>query len=281
MNIPHIGLIVTGATAAAEFQIFVKTLELWHPDATLYVFTDSATDLSKITFKGKLNVKKALDAYKGLSRKTMEAMPGKQYDSLFKEYTYEKAAVLEWMFESQPDLKTTGAWFCDADISMCAPLPTVPDSATVALSPHYIREVDCRLYGKYNAGFFWIKDPALIQVWRDAGKTSRFFEQAALETVAEAAGSALYEFPIVVNYGWWRMYQAPAAPPKIQEKFSFNRTAQGIGLLYEGVPVQSIHTHWHETTSVTGAFNAWCMSYTSKFTSHKPLAAFRRSINHK
>lgn len=277
---PHIGLIVTGAEAAREFELFTKSLEQWHPDATLYVYTDSATDLSKIAFKGKLHIKKALDAYKGLSRKTMEALPGKTQDSLFKEYTYEKAAVLEWMFESQPALKTTGAWFCDADITFCAPLPPIPESATLALSPHYIREVDCKLYGKYNAGFFWMKDPAHITTWRAAAASSRFFEQAALEDVAAAAGTALYEFPIQVNFGWWRMYQAAAAPPAIQAKFSLFRGDTGVGIRYDGAPLQSIHTHWHDTSrSSAGVFNAWYNEFTKKFASHKPLAAQRKLLN--
>jgi hypothetical protein len=39
----RIGLIVTGAEALVDFRIFCRTLEVWHPTAHLYVFTDSVT----------------------------------------------------------------------------------------------------------------------------------------------------------------------------------------------------------------------------------------------
>ena len=278
---PHIGLLVTGAAAAADFQIFVKTLEVWHPDAHLYVFTDSDTNLSNIKFKGTIHTKVALDAYKGLSRKMMEAKTGRVYDSLFKDYTYEKAAVLEWMWELQADLEKTGAWFMDADITHLAPLPDIPEDTTIALSPHYIREVDCKLYGKYNAGFFWVKDKSLIKTWRDAAEKSRFFEQAALEDVAiEAkAGKGLYEFPIQVNFGWWRMYQSSFTPPEVQTKFTLYRPDKSAGIRYDGKPLQSVHTHWYETGSVTGAFNSWFNEYTRRFVAHKPINTLRRNLN--
>jgi hypothetical protein len=168
----------------------------------------------------------------------------------------------------------------DADISHLAPLPTIPSHATVALSPHYIRDADCRLYGKYNAGFLWIKSRELLDAWRDAAPTSRFFEQAALEYVAAVAAGGLYEFPPQVNFGWWRMYQASAAPPAIMAKFSIFRSDTSVGVRYDGAPLQSIHTHWSDTSSSTaGAFNAWFEQWTRTFARlHRPLAAFRTAI---
>jgi hypothetical protein len=212
----------------------------------------------------------------------MEASPGRIYDSLFKDYTYEKAAVLEWMWEIQPSLDITGAWFMDSDITHLAPLPSVPTDAVIALCPHYIREADCKLYGKYNVGYFWIKDKSLIKTWRDAGFKSRFFEQAALETVVETCAAekkSMYEFPIQVNFGWWRMYQSFQSPPEIQAKFTIYRPDTSVGIRYDGKPLQSIHTHWYETTSVTGAFNTWFNEYSRRFVSHKPINTLRRILN--
>jgi hypothetical protein len=278
---PHIGLLVTGKEAAADFVIFTKTLETWHPDASLYVFTDTATipALAAIAkqFKGIIHTKVALDAYKGASRAIMEASPGRVYDSQFKDYTYEKAAVLEWMWEAQPDLES--AWFMDADITHLAPLPQIPAYATLALSPHYIREADCGLYGKYNAGYMWFKNKSHIDVWRKAGYISRFFEQAALEQVAESAGPQLYEFPIQVNFGWWRMFQSAASPPEIQGKFTIYRPDKSVGIRYDGAPLQSVHTHWSDTSrSAAGVFNTWFASYVRQFAIHKPLAQLRRNL---
>lgn len=277
---PIIALLVTGAEAAREFQLFCRSLEVWHPDAALYVYTDSVTDLSKITFRGRLHIRVAMDAYKGLTRKDMEAQRGRIYDSLFKDYTYEKAATMEWAFAAEPTASAEGVWFCDADITMLAKLPEIPTTAQIALSPHGIREVDQRMYGKYNAGFLWMRDPALLAVWRAAGHGSRFFEQAALEqvAVAPAVAASLHEFPPQVNFGWWRMFQAAEAPPTIQARFTIHRSDTGVGIRYDGAPLQSIHTHWHETTSATGACNTFFVGLFRRFSLHKPIATLLRQI---
>ena len=218
---PRIGLIVTGADTAQDFQHFLKTLEQWHPNAELFVYTDDATDkliktarlddatdqlIKTARFKGIIHRRKALNAYTGLNRAQMEKTKGIRYANLWTDFMYEKAAVLEWMFEIQA---TEPAWFLDADISHLAPLPAIPSTATVALSPHAIRLQDEAKYGKYNGGFLWFKDASLLPEWRKAGHTARFFEQSALEEVATAAGETLYEFPPQINFGWWRMFQAP------------------------------------------------------------------------
>ena len=272
----HIGLIVTGKEALADFRIFCKTLEVWHPDATLYIYTDSVTPLDSVKFKGTMNIKVALDAYKGLTRTDMEARPGVKYDSLFKDYTYEKANVLEWMWLLTPSL--TGAWFLDADICHLAPLPPIPATATLALSPHMIRPVDEGLFGRYNAGFMWFKTPDFLDKWRAFATVSRFFEQAALEDIALLAGTGLYEFPAQVNFGWWRMVQGTATPPDVQARFSLNRADKSIGLRYLDKPLQSVHTHWFQTTGAAGYFNQWLRQYLERFKSHRPIQTFLRIL---
>jgi hypothetical protein len=206
----------------------------------------------------------------------MEALPGTTYDSLFKDYTYEKAAVLEWMFDS---VKDEGVWFMDADIVHCAPLPVIPTGKTLALSPHYIRPADEARYGHYNAGFLWLKDKELLHIWREAGHTSKFFEQMALEAVASSAKDRLYEFPIQVNFGWWRMFQGVQPPHLIQAKFSLFRNDEGIGIRYDGERLQSIHTHCTDvSTGANGVFNVWIAGFARRFPQHKPLANWVRTV---
>lgn len=274
-----IGLIVTGPQALKEYGMFVKTLEQWHPDAHLCVYTDTATEplLKEVKFKGRVTTKVALDSYKGMNRKEMEATRGIVYDNMFKEFCYEKANVMDWMFDTQDS--TNGFWFIDSDITFLAPLPTIQEGARVALCPHYIRQADEKLYGKYNAGMLWMSDRSYLKIWRDNGHGA-FLDQSALEDVACAAKAtnALHEFPIQVNFGWWRMFQSSAFPADIMARFSIFRGDTSIGIRYDGHPLQSIHTHWHETESVTGAFNRWYNDFTKKFTSHKPIALYRRII---
>ena len=280
MTAPHIALIVTGDEAFNDFQVFVKTLEVWHPDAALYIYTDSPTaaKISGLRCKPTLHLRTAMDAYVGLNRAMMEASAGRKYASLFTDYTYEKAEALRWVLGGEE--AAAGVWFMDADIVHCAPLPSIPTTAEIALSPHMIRAADERMFGKYNAGFFWIKNAALIDVWCAAAPRSRFFEQAPLEEVAAAAAGALHEFPVQVNFGWWRMYQGIEPPHAIQAKFGFNRADRSIGLRFQGAPIQSFHSHMFDRgTGANGAFNKWLDGATAKFAAaHAPLRGWRRTV---
>jgi hypothetical protein len=282
MITPSIGLIVTGSNAVRDVQLFMKTLDLWHPNATLFIYTDTATEpaLKAIPTKATVHTKAAMDTYQGKTRQHMEKLPGKHYDSLFKDYTYEKANVLDWMFETQDSQTPDGAWFMDADISHLAPLPTIPKGTQLALSPHYIKPTDEEKFGKYNAGYMWFKDKSLLQQWRQLGHQSRFYEQAALDELANYVHPLqLHVFPIQVNFGWWRMFQSAEPAHTIQQTFSLFRKDQSIGLRYDNKPLQSIHTHWFDQSSFESQmFRLWFDNWTKKFQSHKPIQQYRQWV---
>jgi hypothetical protein len=277
----YIGLIVTGEPTFRELVVFIKCLEAWHSDLTLYVLTDSDTlpKFASIKTKFTLNVRATLDRFTGFNRSDMEARNSTKYRSLWEEFMYEKAEVLRWIFSEVPTAKETGVWYSDADIVHTAPLPPVPAGKKVALCPHMIRAGDAARFGYYNAGYLWISDPDLLDVWIAASPKSRFDEQAALEDVAKAAGSDLYEFPAQVNFGWWRMYQGAESPPTIQARFGINRGDRGIGIRYDGAPLQSIHTHFEDrSTGLNGIFNRWFSAYAAKLASHAPMRTFLRTV---
>jgi hypothetical protein len=143
-----------------------------------------------------------------------------------------------------------------------------------------IRPASEAKYGKYNAGFMWFKSAALIPKWKMLGHNSRFYEQAALEDLANSIPKeTLYEFPPQVNFGWWRMQQSIVSQKDIQAKFSIFRNDQSIGIRYDGKPLQSIHTHWYSTTEFECvSFRMWFDTFTSKFKTHKPLQNYRKLI---
>lgn len=274
----RIGLIVTGKEALEDFTLFVRTLEQWHPDAELFVYTDSQTTCTGVATTAIVHVRVEMDRYKGLNRSQMERTRGVVYDSLFKDYTYEKAAVLEWMFSVAP---TEPAWFLDADISHLAPLPEIPATAVLALSQHMIRPGDEARYGRYNAGFMWFRSGDLLGLWRKLGHTSRFYEQAALEDLATASAATagkLHEFPIQVNFGWWRMQQSTVSQAVIQGRFSLFRGDTSVGIRYDGKPLQSIHTHWFSSAVECVVFRRWFDEFTRPYKSHKPIAVYRRLV---
>lgn len=239
-----IATIATGSNCLRELELLIFSIEQVYADLPLiYLFTDTASLPRVPKYKGPIKVRAALDAYTGLTRQQMSQRPGRVYKDLWTEFMCEKISVMRWALEEQ-----TGVWFCDADISLLEPLPTV--QADLALSPHYIRKQDETRYGKYNGGLVWCKDPKLLDRWQEASKRSRFFEQAALEEVYKAALSK-FELPIQVNFSWWRLHQSDIAPAKILADFQASSK-----LLFRGQPIQSIHTHWatHDATS-TGNFN--------------------------
>ena len=278
---PIFALIATGEKTFKEFTAWARSVELWHPDATAYVFTDSATAALFAAFKSKLTifVRPSLSKYSGYSRADMEALDSDKYNSLWTEFMYEKAEVIRWAF-THASAAEDGVWFNDADILHTAPLPSVPSSAVVALSPHYIRVGDEARFGKYNGGYFWMKDQSMLDIWIGAASKSRFYEQAALEEVSAAAAGGLYEFPPQVNFGWWRMYQGREAPPVIQARFGIHRGDRSIGVRYDGAPLQSIHTHADDRgAGANGVFNKWFLAYLEKLRAHAPAKAFVRIFN--
>jgi len=266
----HIATIVTGKSAVEDFQIFLHSIQLFvDPLPSLYIATDEETlaRLMELPYRGKRQFYTIMNSYQGLGRKEMEAMPGKKGRTLFHEFTFEKLRIMELAFADARD----GVWFFDADICFLGPLPCIPASATVALSPHSIRKSDTDRYGVYNAGFLWFKDLSWLAVWAAALPASRFFEQAALEDVAAAAASGLYEFPVQDNFGWWRMFQSPHPPHRQMEFFGINRSV-GAGITFEGDPLGSIHTHFMERTGITEEFNLFIGKQLGKLEKHHPPA---------
>lgn len=238
-------LVATLATSnsLSDLRIFLKTLELWNKvPPKVFIFADKAVMAETLPYSGPIHRLDMLSTYSAYTRSQMEHMPG-LYGSLWAQFMAEKIALLEWVFNAEDSVATKdGVFFLDADIAFFGPLPTVPAGATVALSPHFIRERDEARFGAYNGGFLWIRDPAHLATWRAACETSRFYEQAALEVFTGNPG--LYTFPIQHNYGWWRFFQG-SEPADVRAKaWGFRRSPAHSGLTVADEPLGSIHTHW-------------------------------------
>ena len=229
-----------------DLKLFLKSLSLCYSKAdapTIYLYTDSETMASVIADGYFLYIvfNTCLDLYSGLTRQDMEAVR-RPTKTLWYEFQMEKLNLLDWVFQSEPDC-TEGVFYLDSDICFFGPLPPIPSTATVALSPHYIRKHDESRFGRYNGGFLWMRHSQAVQTWRAACPTSRFHEQAALECFdgAEWKGK-VHTFPQQVNYGWWRMFQGSVSPLELQAKW----TSSPTGIMVDGVPLQSVHTHFYK-----------------------------------
>jgi hypothetical protein len=251
--------------ALRDLELFLKTLSLWNekpPPIYLYCTKLVADALPGFKYAGKIHTKQLLQPYEGLSRATMEKSESKKgYPNLFYDFTLEKCALLEWALKSlSTGNKQRGVLFCDADLVWLGPVPKIPAGKQLALSHHCIRKADELKYGIYNAGCLWTNDPEMPSKWLEESKTSRFFEQAALEDlVLQYKDNQLYKFGQEVNYGWWRMFQSDDTPQEKQVDWTIKRDPQQAhsGLLVQGVPLVCIHTHFKTEDYVTNLFNTY------------------------
>jgi hypothetical protein len=283
--------IATMATVAAldDLKVFFASLQLWNAanPPTVFVYCDKAVYewLKQVKYGGIIYKKAFLEPYTSFDRKQMENQPSRKgLPNLFYDFTQEKCVLMAWAQIEVVCSEATqervhreeqqGVLFCDADITWLGPMPQIPATAKLALSQHMIRKNDEAKFGTYNAGFLYMNDVDLPGLWKDACKTSRFFEQAALETLAEKTPmGALHLFGPEHNYGWWRLYQAPV-PSETQKGFwTIKRDASQAhsGLCVQGQPLSCVHTHWKTTDSMTNEFNTWVKQRLGLLKSQAPV----------
>ncbi len=264
--------------AVADLAVLFFTLELWNPSPpTIYIFSDAPTSpkIEALPYKGKKVIKDALAPYIGLNRPTMEKTKGKIFKTLFADFCAEKPRLRAWALDEDSCYpKTDGILFLDADICHLGPLPILASNVQLALSPHMIRKSDTDRFGVYNAGFLFLRSKEIADKWYEMCATSRFFEQGCLEDLAVWVSGkwsgGFEEFPVTVNYGWWRLWQGDHPSQELQKEWHILRREGWSGLAIGSAPVQSIHTHWFvKDDMATMRFNVWILEQLKKLVSVK------------
>jgi hypothetical protein len=265
--------ISTGNDATLDLFLLIKSIELFEsPLPTLYIATDEKTKpmIESIKYKGTKKIYTIMNEYTDKTRSMMEASHGVKFPTLFHDYTAMKLDIMRIAFEAESDQRV---YFLDSDICLLAPLPTPSSTIKLGLSPHLIREHDEKLFGKYNAGYLYMSDKSLLDVWKSAIYGSRFFEKSV-------KSDELIEFGDAVNFGWWRMYQSSNTPAEQLARFGINRSV-GAGLTFDSKPLFSIHTHFTEKskTNSTSSFNNFIINQLKKLErGHKPAKALLHYI---
>lgn len=260
--------------AIQDLKVFLFTLNLFNATKPIvYLLCDSKTAEYLKTndlYSGPLHIDTGLDRYGTVSRKLMTGQRGYIYKTLWEDFMMEKATVIDNAFE-----KEDAVFFFDSDICFMGPLPEVPTTAKIAVSPHMIKPRDEERYGKFNAGFMWTNDKSVPNLWRQASKTSRFFDQAALEDVVKNyTPESVHEFSVQNNYGWWRMFQSTELSTTLQKKWSIFRFDNTVGIRVDNSPLLSIHTHWSETVDlVTKHYNLWVFGFLDRLGKHPQASA--------
>lgn len=240
-----------------DLEVFLKSLELWNtPVPDVYLFCDDLIirELDRIGYKGKLILKPALVSYTGLNRHEMERKPGKVYSSLWFDFMAEKINLLAWALDSlSDDKKPQGVLFLDADICHFGELPDIQPTAKLAVSPHFIRQIDEERFGEFNGGFFWTNTHDSLEAWSIACHDAYFFEQSAIEDVVMSFESAqVQKLSENVNYGWWRMFQGRSSVLELAKCWSIKEsTPQHSGIYVGSEPLLSVHTHFKDKVNPT------------------------------
>lgn len=255
-----------------DLCIFLDTLQLWNEDLPpIYCFCTKGLQMKIQTemqrYRGMIYYRQDLEPYVALNRQTMEQMPSQQgLSNFFHDFTIEKCELMKWALESVPESeKERGVLFCDADIAWFGPLVQIPRGKTLALSPHMIRKRDEAKYGEFNAGFLWTNRPTMPEEWKVASKRSRFFEQAALEELADnTLEKDLYRFDETVNYGWWRMFQSDIDASVKQHQWVFETNTKYSGICVNGKSLVCIHTHFKIDDYITKTFNMFVKQFLAR-----------------
>lgn len=262
-----------------DLKVFLFTLELFNSNKPkVYLLCDTETaKVAKDLYKGELVIDTGLDRYGDVNRKRMTAQRGAVYKTLWEDFMMEKASVMDLAFETESEV-----FFFDSDICFLGQLPQIPPNTKIAVSPHMIKPIDEDRYGKFNAGFLWTNDKKVPSIWRKASKTSRFYDQAALEDVVKAfQQDEVHNFSIQNNYGWWRMYQSTEPSISLQKSWAMfrNDTVPTVGIRINDSPLLSIHTHWSETVDLaTSHFNLFVFSYLCRLGKHPPAQTLIRFL---
>ena len=265
-----------------DLKIFLFTLNLFNEPTqiTVYILCDDFIEKHvKETkyYTGKIVTNPVLQKYMPVNRQQMERTQGNTYKTKWEDFMMEKATVMSMPFEAN----ISSVFFSDSDMCFMGPLPQPPVNTTLALCPHMINQRSQTLYGKYNAGFLWTSNKDVPAQWRQASHTSRYYDQAALEDLAKTHSETLHEFPSQVNYGWWRMFQAPESPPSLQAKWTIFRNSPTLtsGINVDNKPLLSIHTHLFQLTDINmGAFNRFVIDKLKILKKHQPAATFLKFL---
>lgn len=279
LRIPGAIAILANEDVLHEVIVFLETLQLWNVNLPpVYCMCTNVLMMQMKTllkhYSGEIYYKCSLDEYGKCNRKVMEHTPSKKgLSNRWHDFMQEKCDCLRWTLQELSEQeRQNGVLFCDVDIIWTAPLFQIPLGKTLGLSQHMIRKKDEENFGEFNGGFMWTNHCTIPDEWEQASKRSRFYEQAALETLADNTNEdELIRFPETINYGWWRMFQSDQSSTSKQSHWRIapyrEDQPKHSGICINTQPLICVHTHVQTNDMVTQSFNTFffkCLGTASK-----------------
>ncbi len=170
-----------------------------------------------------------LTPYKGKNRAQMEQ------DGSWTEFQMMKTVAIDEALKLYSD-----TLFLDSDIIVVNTIDCIDKTKEIGLSPHLIRKADTDRFGYFNGGVLWTRHRKVPEDWREATKTSRYYDQASIEELAKAY--SYFEFGPHYNMSWWRIQQADSPPQAVVSQFGINSDRR---VTFRGHPLGFIHTHFN------------------------------------
>lgn len=255
-------------SAAFELVGLLLSLSIYHPGSPMVIISDSRTKymIEEITPQPNLNIKWLimLNKYSNHNRTSMEQQ------GIFGEFLNFKAIAIQQALMDYSD-----TLLLDTDIIVTGVISSIDKSKDLGVSPHYMKKEATDKYGYYNSGMLWTKHPEVSKDWIEFNKTSRFFEQAAVEDLAKKYSH--FCFGENYNIQGWRIYHHPEGKDAFMKNFGYNDKIQQV--FYKNAQVKCIHTHLRDKTF--GEFNNLFFRYFQMAKMYKILAIMFRVIHDK
>jgi len=234
------------STFTCHHELFglLLSLSIYHPGERIHCLVDSSTKktIQESTPEIKLDIvwHVKLDKYSGMNRKEMEQK------GIWSDFQMMKAEVINLALQTDTD-----TLFLDADMIVLDTIDDIDHSKQLGLSPHYIRKRDTDLYGYYNGGMLWTNQKTVKDDWIEFTKTSRYFDQASIEDLANKY--SYFTFGENYNFSWWRVAQSK--------------------------PLKIVHTHFHDKTMTVGRFNQLMINLLTQVKDYKSLMIISRMVD--
>ena len=259
----------TMCTSNCAFELIglLLSLSLFHRDETIYILTDTKTKdcILRLTPQPKLNIVWIieLDKYDGMNREIMEQK------GIWSDFQMSKAHVIKRAL-----LHSNDTLLLDSDIIITDEINDIDTSKDIGVSPHYMRKDITDKYGYYNGGMLWTKNINVADKWIEFTKTSRYYDQASIEDLAEHF--SYFEFGENYNVQGWRMQLSNEGAFNFPTNISYKPNDK---VYYKNKPLKFIHTHFLDRRF--DKFNHLFIEYFKKANMYKILLIIYRVIHNK
>jgi len=135
--------------------------------------------------------------------------------------------------------------YLDSDIVVLQPCEKLSFAPVydLVLSHHDINTTVEKKYGKYNAGWMWVKNETFPIKWKQLmlsdPNSVAHIDQKCLDTLSHEYSTGLIDF--CHNVGWWRLLYNP--PAKYLDKLTLDSEGE---LAFGNEKIYSLHTHFKD-----------------------------------